>query len=325
MNAIKKMPYTHIHTSTHRLIQSILQIDRLPNIPAHNWTAKAAQALSPLHPGTTFGVAVIHLYATSNRFEIESSDIHPPAHPPAPPAPQSPYSTNPDDARDALSRLGAYPVHIPKELRHLGYIAPISQLYPLWSASKAGTPWTATSPHQTLTGYAPVQTQQIDNNNQPNTQLNQSPQTILGILAFARPNEVTDTPINPAHFSAALSTMAYRAAAAFGTHQSTPIPWLTQREQTILDLLAEGLSVREIAKNIERSHHTVHDHVKNLHKKIGASSRGELISMMLGNGNQHTPPHLISPIIDPLLTQQNNADPTNINTEIKLTPLPHPA
>ncbi len=61
-----------------------------------------------------------------------------------------------------------------------------------------------------------------------------------------------------------------------------PKAWLTDREHEILDLLIHGESVRVIAERLGRSSHTVHDHVKNLHRKLGASSRGELIAKALG-------------------------------------------
>ena len=51
----------------------------------------------------------------------------------------------------------------------------------------------------------------------------------------------------------------------------------------MLDLLVLGLSVRQIAEELGRSTHTVHDHVKSLHKKLNANSRGELVARALGH------------------------------------------
>jgi len=59
--------------------------------------------------------------------------------------------------------------------------------------------------------------------------------------------------------------------------------WLTQREQIVLEQLTLGLSVRQIADELGRSPHTVHDHVKSLHRKLNASSRGELVARALGH------------------------------------------
>lgn len=79
--------------------------------------------------------------------------------------------------------------------------------------------------------------------------------------------------------AALLPVLADRASLAYGADFTHP---LTTREQLILVQLVSGASVREIAERIERSPHTVHDHVKSLHRKLNASSRGELVSRYLG-------------------------------------------
>jgi DNA-binding CsgD family transcriptional regulator len=58
---------------------------------------------------------------------------------------------------------------------------------------------------------------------------------------------------------------------------------LTIKEQEVLAQLAQGRSVKQIAEMLGRSPHTVHDHVKALHRKLDASSRGELIAKALGH------------------------------------------
>ncbi len=83
----------------------------------------------------------------------------------------------------------------------------------------------------------------------------------------------------PEIVSALMPVLAERASLAFG---STYTQTLTTREQLILVQLVSGASVREIAERIDRSPHTVHDHVKSLHRKLNASSRGELVSRYLG-------------------------------------------
>jgi DNA-binding CsgD family transcriptional regulator len=79
--------------------------------------------------------------------------------------------------------------------------------------------------------------------------------------------------------SAVMPVLAGRASLAFGDSYTQT---LTTREQLILVQLVSGASVREIAERIDRSPHTVHDHVKSLHRKLDASSRGELVSRYLG-------------------------------------------
>jgi DNA-binding CsgD family transcriptional regulator len=82
---------------------------------------------------------------------------------------------------------------------------------------------------------------------------------------------------------AAMRPVMRRANMAFGADSILPSRMLTSREQEILDKLTLGLSVRVIADDLGRSPHTVHDHVKSLHRKLNASSRGQLIARALGH------------------------------------------
>lgn len=87
---------------------------------------------------------------------------------------------------------------------------------------------------------------------------------------------------------AVLHELSRRALMAFGAEPVGPANRITDRELEVLDLLALGHSVREIADALDRSPHTVHDHVKSLHRKLRVSSRGELIGRMLGR-SAHVP------------------------------------
>lgn len=73
-----------------------------------------------------------------------------------------------------------------------------------------------------------------------------------------------------------------KALAAIGPQRSSRARWISEREQHVLEQLILGKSVRQIAEEFARSPHTVHDHVKALHRKLNASSRGELIARALG-------------------------------------------
>lgn len=84
---------------------------------------------------------------------------------------------------------------------------------------------------------------------------------------------------------AAMRPVMRRANMAFGADAIVPSRMLTAREQEILDKLTLGLSVRVIADELDRSPHTVHDHVKSLHRKLNASSRGQLIARALGHAD----------------------------------------
>lgn len=85
--------------------------------------------------------------------------------------------------------------------------------------------------------------------------------------------------------SSALRTISERATIALGA--CGPTRWLTDREHEVLEQLTAGMSVREIAEGMNRSPHTVHDHVKALHRKLHATSRGELVALALGRPSTH--------------------------------------
>jgi DNA-binding NarL/FixJ family response regulator len=54
----------------------------------------------------------------------------------------------------------------------------------------------------------------------------------------------------------------------------------TSREKEILSLIAVGLTTKEIAFKLNRSHHTVETHRKNLLRKCEAKNSAELIQKM---------------------------------------------
>jgi DNA-binding CsgD family transcriptional regulator len=103
------------------------------------------------------------------------------------------------------------------------------------------------------------------------------------VVEIGLTNGATPTGQEPEILSAVLPLLARRAIMAIGPNPSDGNQWLTPREQMILQHLLLGKSVREIATELERSPHTVHDHVKALHRKLNASSRGELIARALGH------------------------------------------
>ncbi|MEG2431846.1 MAG: response regulator transcription factor, partial [Acinetobacter sp.] len=53
---------------------------------------------------------------------------------------------------------------------------------------------------------------------------------------------------------------------------------LTQREQEILSLVAQGLSNREIAEQLCVSRYTVESHIKHIYRKLSVSKRTKAVS-----------------------------------------------
>ncbi len=55
---------------------------------------------------------------------------------------------------------------------------------------------------------------------------------------------------------------------------------LSPREIEVVQLLVEGLTTVAMAERLSISPHTIRDHLKNLYRKTGASSRGELLGLI---------------------------------------------
>lgn len=70
------------------------------------------------------------------------------------------------------------------------------------------------------------------------------------------------------------------AAAAREAPGPAPLPALTTREREVADLLALGLTNKEIASRLYLGVSTVKNHVHNLLRKLDVSSRGEAVARM---------------------------------------------
>lgn len=62
------------------------------------------------------------------------------------------------------------------------------------------------------------------------------------------------------------------------TRIDTDIPSITKREKEILHLMAQGFNTPEITQKLFISYHTVENHKRNLRKKTGVKTSGELIA-----------------------------------------------
>ncbi len=66
--------------------------------------------------------------------------------------------------------------------------------------------------------------------------------------------------------------------------QSGDIPTLTEHQRTILLLVAQGKTYKEIASELGRSWKTISNSVEHLRGKFGAGTRGELVARALRHG-----------------------------------------
>lgn len=54
---------------------------------------------------------------------------------------------------------------------------------------------------------------------------------------------------------------------------------LTEAQRRVLEFMLQDLSEREIGHRLERSQHTIHDHVKGIYNTLGIASRAELLTL----------------------------------------------
>jgi len=103
-------------------------------------------------------------------------------------------------------------------------------------------------------------------------------------VQVARDDSQTFAATDETVLRAVFPILARLAARSLGSSPLEASRILTHREQVVLDLLTRGRTVRQIAEELGRSPHTISDHIKSLHRKLGASSRGELIARALRGG-----------------------------------------
>src|SRR3712207_351289 len=61
---------------------------------------------------------------------------------------------------------------------------------------------------------------------------------------------------------------------------------LTEREREVMNLLARGLSNREISDELVITHKTVKNHLSRIYDKLDVRTRGEAVAMWLGTGDR---------------------------------------
>ncbi|GEM_PF-6250084 len=65
-------------------------------------------------------------------------------------------------------------------------------------------------------------------------------------------------------------------------HVSSLMDRLTPGQRRVAELLAQGLSKREVAARLQRSEHTVHDHTKSIYSALDVGTRAEFMALWAG-------------------------------------------
>jgi len=245
-----------------RAVEATQAICALPAIATQEWCDLAAEALAIITPNALVGVAIAQIDSEGGLNNVEATG-----------------AAGPDAAADALqilrnrfstSKSLGWSLGDPTKWRS-AQTARIEQTPVgfVWPSSNGGRVWAGVGADDVMVGVSSF------NQNNPNRVI------VAEIGAPAANGPFTDE--DAVLFRTLLAPVAAKTRVAFGDEPINASRMLTQREQEILEHLALGKSVREIAEQLSRSPHTVHDHVKALHRKLRASSRGALIARALGH------------------------------------------
>lgn len=259
-------------------VQTTTLVDALPSIPTQEWVKLCAEALSHIGERTTVLSLVGTIEPGSDSISVITSGVAIPAS-----AKNGEHDSRAIAMQDRSERLNRLGLIIPDQARSIGLVAPLAAIEPNWSNTPIGRVLSGVQSNHPLIHALPLKAKHANIwllnfvSFEPGVTQEQAQITLHILNALHRP----------------LSVRAHEAL----SNVSNPRAWLTDREQSVLGELIEGHSVRVIAEKIGRSAHTVHDHVKNLHKKIGASSRGELIAKALGSNRQIDSGAIADPVL----------------------------
>lgn len=260
-------------------------IDTLPAIPTQDWVNRCARALTAVGQRAGAACMVCTLEHDSDRVAVISSGVA------MGETPDQPRSKALDqraialqDQCERLTRLG---FSLPQHAVDRGLVASLRALDSNWNALPLGRMLDSAWLHHPLMHIVPIA---------PDSKPGTGGLCLLSIVGQIDEDAHAEAQRTLHLLRALHEPLSMRARDAL-TQVNNPRAWLTDREQGVLDQLIEGHSVRVIADRLGRSAHTVHDHVKNLHKKIGASSRGELIARAMGHRTEGDRDAIPEPVV----------------------------
>lgn len=235
----------------------------LPAIATQDWVERCAATLTRMDPWCRVAVAIAHVDVTGKIGVMENVGVR---------CSEEETARLPDPKGDQLSarvrleRTTDLGVALPNGSTTSGLAAAAEDLGN-WRDGQIGRVWNPATVERLMIGVCPL-------SGEPGER------AVLVLVALG-PAPANTPRASARTLASVLPVMAKRAWMALPA--SGPISWLTDREQQVLDRLVLGGSVREISEELGRSSHTVHDHVKSLHRKLNASSRGELVAKALGH------------------------------------------
>lgn len=232
------------------------RLARLPCVPTHDWCDQAAAAFGGIAPNGMTAVLVASLDDSGRVLAEAIGGVW------ASPAAAARFEGCADRLRCGLERLEGQ-AWCPGERTLTGPSCALA----LDLSSMPGPfadMWDASSPKPVIAAGTPFGS------------------SGCSILVYVAPLEAGVGPDRVEQVHGLLGPLARAAARALRHGRLRSGDWVSPREQQVLTELVVGRTVREIASGLGRSPHTVHDHVKSLHRKLHASTRGELVARALG-------------------------------------------
>lgn len=240
-----------------RGVELAMQVAQLPAIPTATWCRDAAKAIAPMGDFHRAAVAVARMSADSLYIEeVVSAGVHVPGA----------HGEHMEDALMRLRRVTWMPPEVIPDLSRPWAVALDADAV----RRSHSSPWNLTVSPMMVVASAPFG-EACDHHS-------------LIVAVGASDPKVAQSAMVPT-LKALASLLAQRARVALGCPDK-PIRWISPREQQVLELLIEGLSVKAIGESLGRSPHTITDHLKSLHRKLEATSRGELVSKALGRHSE---------------------------------------
>lgn len=250
-----------ISVTPERMLEAIERIGRLPAIPAHDWCDQAAAATgAALLPAGASGAIAIGV-GTLHADVIERIDAV---------GVCSEQSNRAREIRETIRGIGALPAAVrPGASESKLSLLPTSDLRKsaAWASSAAGRFFLSRGMTAVLIGAGLI--------------ADADPTRVLWVLGAV--DDGVPFIGDVMFVTVILMALLRRARLALSGVGHESSDWISPREQEILNQLVLGKSVRQIAEETGRSAHTIHDHVKSLHRKLNATSRGELIARALGH------------------------------------------
>ncbi len=237
-------------------VELAMKISQLPAVPTAGWCRQAAAAIAPLGDFERSAVGIARVSHGGAMLEaILSVGVHVPSAP----------SEHLEESLLRAKRTTWLPTGVHADITKPWAIAVDAETM----RRSTGGPWSLTISPRLALATAPFGEGCADH--------------VLFVAVGSSDTNLASSPLLTA-LRALTDLLAKRAKTAMGCPDK-PIRWVSPREQEVLELLIEGMSVKEIGESLGRSPHTITDHLKSLHRKLNANSRGELVAKALGRSS----------------------------------------